>query len=160
MTGRRRKKRDPASRVRAVSPSHRPKRSPGPTPVSLEALAGALSLLSDPTRLLILESLVGGVQCNCNLKEALGLPMNLISHHLKILKEAGLVHAERDPHDARWIYYEIIPEQLSAFRDRICSAMDPARLKPRQKSCGPPVCCPPPKRTAKPRARPSSRSRR
>ena len=115
--------------------------------VSLLSLAATLRVLADPTRLKILESLLGGLQCNCTIKESLGLPMNLISHHLKLLKEAGLVRAERDPSDARWIYYEIDPQAMAALRDSLFAALDPSRVRPRADHCGPPGCCPP----AKPR---------
>ena len=129
-----------------------------PQAPDLPSLAPSLRLLADPTRLQILESLLEGVQCNCNIKETLGLPMNLISHHLKILKEAGFVRAERDPSDARWIYYEIEPEALASLRDALCAALDPARLKPRGEKCGPPACCPPATRAEKPRTKSSRRS--
>ncbi len=131
-----------------------------PTEPSLPCLAEAFRLLADPTRLRILECLMGGLQCNCNIKEMLGLPMNLISHHLKILKEAGFLRAERDPSDARWIYYEIEPEALASLRDALWAAFDPGRLKPRGEKCGPPACCPPAKRTKKSRADSSGRSTR
>lgn len=112
---------------------------------SLLSLAAPLRLLGDSTRLRILECLMGGLQCNCTIKESLGLPMNLISHHLRLLKEAGLVRAERDPSDARWIYYEIDPEALASLRGALFAALDPALLRPRADHCGPPACCPPSK---------------
>ena len=126
--------------------------------LTLLDLTGSLRVLADPTRLQILESLLGGVQCNCNIREILGLPMNLISHHLKILKEAGLVRAERDPSDARWIYYQIESEALVVLRNALYDALDPARLRPRGDTCGPPGCCPPDDPTEKPRATTSRRS--
>ncbi len=116
-----------------------------PEAPGLPDLAEALRLLADPTRLRILECLMGGLQCNCTIKESLGLPMNLISHHLKLLKEAGLVRAERDPSDARWIYYEIDPQELASLRDALFAALAPSRLRPRADHCGPPACCPPSK---------------
>lgn len=109
---------------------------------SLAALAAPLRLLADPTRLRILECLMGGVQCNCNLKEALGLPMNLISHHLKVLKESGLVRAERDPADSRWVYYEIEAKALDSLRRALWAALDPRRVRPRTTDCGPRRCRP------------------
>jgi ArsR family transcriptional regulator len=118
---------------------------PTPSGTSLVLLAEPLRLLADPTRLRILECLMGGLQCNCTIKESLGLPMNLISHHLKLLKEAGLVRAERDPSDARWIYYEIDPQALASLRDALFAALAPSRLRPRADHCGPPACCPPSK---------------
>ena len=51
-------------------------KSTGGEALSLLELAGPLRVLADPTRLQILESLLGGVQCNCNIKKILGLPMN------------------------------------------------------------------------------------
>jgi len=111
------------------------------TDTSFIDIAGTFRIFSDPTRLAILDSLSDGIQCNCILKKDLGLPMNLISHHLKILKEAGLIRSERDPNDARWIYYEIIPEKLAEMRNNICLAMDIRKLKPRSSNCGPDICC-------------------
>jgi ArsR family transcriptional regulator len=99
---------------------------------------------------------MGGLQCNCTIKESFGLPMNLISHHLKLLKEAGLVRAERDPSDARWIYYEIDPRAMATLRDALFAALDPSRLRPRADCCGPTGCCPP----AKPRKETSTRRTR
>lgn len=109
----------------------------------LPSLVAFLRLLADPTRLQIVESLLCGLQCNCEIKAMLGLPMNLISHHLKILKEAGLVRAERDPNDARWIYYEMDPEALNALRKALFLALDPRRIRPREDRCGPSRCCTP-----------------
>jgi ArsR family transcriptional regulator len=48
-----------------------------------------------------------GVSCNCELTDRLGLPPNLLSHHLRVLREAGLVTSRRDVIDGRWIYYEV-----------------------------------------------------
>ena len=111
------------------------------TDTSFTDIAGTLKVFSDPTRLAILDSLSDGIQCNCILKKDLGLPMNLISHHLKVLKDAGLIRSQRDSGDARWIYYEIIPEKLAEMRNSICLAMDIRKLKPRSSSCGPETCC-------------------
>ncbi len=104
---------------------------------SAGALADILKVLSDPTRLTILELLMQGVQCNCEIGGKLKLPMNLISHHLKVLRDAGLVNAERDPLDARWIYYSINPETLTAWREQMSAFLDPERIQPRALTCGP-----------------------
>lgn len=100
-------------------------------------LAGLLKVLSDPTRLKIFDTLTQGVQCNCHLGERLGLPMNLISHHLKVLREAGLVRSERDPLDARWVYYSVDEDALEALRSELMAFLDPARIQPRLPTCGP-----------------------
>ena len=102
-------------------------------------VADTLKVVSDPTRLMILEQLMQGVQCNCEIGADLGLPMNLISHHLRSLREAGLVRAERDPLDRRWIYYSVDPEALARLRDVLCAFFDPERIQERLPSCGPQV---------------------
>jgi len=100
-------------------------------------LACLLKVLSDPTRLAIFDALVQGVQCNCELGERLHLPMNLISHHLKVLRQAGLIHAARDPLDARWVQYSVDEKALAELRAWLMAFLDPTRVKPRLPDCGP-----------------------
>ncbi len=100
-------------------------------------LAGLLKVLGDPTRLKIFDTLMQGVQCNCDLGERLDLPMNLISHHLKVLRQAGLVQSERDPLDARWVYYSVNESALRELRAWLMTFLDPARIQPRLPTCGP-----------------------
>ena len=103
----------------------------------LLALADDLKVLADPTRLAILDLLMEGVQCNCYLGDRLGLTMNLISHHLKVLREAGLVKVERDPLDARWVYYSVNQEKVIELREQVSAFLDPQRIQPRLPTCGP-----------------------
>lgn len=109
----------------------------------VETLAGWLKVLAEPKRLAILNLLMQGVQCNCELGDELGMATNLISHHLGILNEAGLIQAERDPLDARWIYYSIRPEKLAEINAALCDFFDPGRVESRRSSRGPRVstCC-------------------
>lgn len=100
-------------------------------------LADTLKVLSDPTRLMILNLLMQGVQCNCEIGDQLKLPMNLISHHLKVLRDAGLVDAERDSVDGRWVYYSINKRALNQLRERLSAFLDPQRIQPRLPTCGP-----------------------
>jgi len=102
-------------------------------------LADILKVLSDPTRLAIFDSLMQGVQCNCEIGSNLKLPMNLISHHLKVLRDAGLVDAERDPVDARWVYYSLNKRALNQLRERLSAFLDPQRIQARLPTCGPRV---------------------
>lgn len=102
-------------------------------------LARVLRALSDPTRLAIFERLMRGVQCNCEIGNDLDLPMNLISHHLKVLRRVGLVNAERDPLDRRWIYYSVDPQALARLRGLLWSFFDPERIQARLPTCGPRV---------------------
>lgn len=107
-----------------------------PPPVGLERLLDWLKVLAEPKRLHILHLLMEGVQCNCELGSALDAPPNLVSHHLRVLREAGLVDVERDEVDARWVYYSPNLEALNMLRHSFGAFFDPARIKPRR-VCGP-----------------------
>ena len=69
--------------------------------------------LGDETRLRLLEILTGGEQCVSDFMDALGLGQSLVSHHLRALREAGLVTVRRD---GRRIHYAISESALSAVR--------------------------------------------
>ncbi len=100
-------------------------------------LARWLKVLAEPNRLLLLEQIIEGVQCNCELGDALQLAPNLISHHLSVLRDAGLVNVERDPNDARWVYYSVNMKALEEFRQAYSAFFDPDRIQPRRVVCGP-----------------------
>ena len=70
-------------------------------PQRVEVLAGWLKVLAEPNRLRILDLLLQGEQCNCEMGDMLDMAPNLISHHLGVLQKVGLVSARRDPDDAR-----------------------------------------------------------
>jgi ArsR family transcriptional regulator len=107
------------------------------SPTNLQRLAARLKVLAEPKRLLILHLLIEGVHCNCELGDALQLAPNLISHHLRILREAGLVDVEHDALDARWVYYSINRAALDELNAAFGSFFDPTRIKPRRPTCGP-----------------------
>jgi ArsR family transcriptional regulator, arsenate/arsenite/antimonite-responsive transcriptional repressor len=104
---------------------------------NLQTLANWLKVLAEPKRLQIFHFLMEGVQCNCELGDALEMAPNLISHHLSILRKTGLVNVERDPVDARWIYYSINEQALSELNRSLGLFFDPGRIKPRRLTCGP-----------------------
>lgn len=106
-------------------------------PANLERLARQLKVLAEPKRLLILHTLMEGVQCNCELGDILQMAPNLISHHLGVLRKAGLVDAERDPLDGRWIYYSVNRAALDELNRAFGLFFDPQRIKPRRQICGP-----------------------
>jgi len=106
-------------------------------PANLQALADRLKVLAEPKRLLILNLLMEGVQCNCELGDVLDMPPNLISHHLRALRQAGLVNVERDEFDARWVYYSVNRQALEELNHAFSTFFDPARIKPRLPTCGP-----------------------
>jgi ArsR family transcriptional regulator len=104
---------------------------------NLQALANKLKVLAEPKRLLIFNLLMDGVQCNCELGDALDMAPNLISHHLSILRGAGLVEVERGALDARWMYYSVNRTMLDELNTAFGAFFDPARIKPRRPACGP-----------------------
>jgi ArsR family transcriptional regulator len=111
-------------------------------PIDLPALAGQLKVLAEPRRLRILHMLMEGVQCNCELGDALDMAPNLISHHLRVLREAGLVDVERDADDGRWVYYSLNREALEELNRSFGTFFDLARIKPRRQTCGPQTAIP------------------
>ena len=84
-------------------------------PLSTEAaveLAGMLKALSDPMRLRLLSVIAshsGAEACVCDISAGIDLTQPTISHHLKVLRNAGLLHSERR---GSWVYYRVIPEAL------------------------------------------------
>jgi DNA-binding transcriptional ArsR family regulator len=79
-----------------------------------EPLAVQFKALADPTRVAIVNQLsAAGEVCVCNLVDTFHLSQPTISHHLKVLREAGLVEAARR---GTWAYYRLVPEALDALR--------------------------------------------
>ncbi len=115
-------------------------------PGNLQELSRWLKALAEPSRLRLLDLIIQGVQCNCELGSELGLAPNLISHHLSVLREIGLVNAERDPVDARWVYYSVNRSTLGKLNASFGAFFDPDRIQPRRLTCGPQasVCLPEP----------------
>ena len=92
--------------------------------------------LSDPNRLRIFSALMSGDSCNCELRETLSLAPNLLSHHLRALEKAGLVHSRRDRLDGRWIYYSVDREAAAHWQNWCSTFLDPERIQERP-LCGP-----------------------
>lgn len=83
------------------------------------ALAGLFSVLSDPVRLRLLSMIVSvpaGEACVCELVEPLERSQPTVSHHLKILAEAGLIAGEKR---GRWVWYRPVPERLAELRSAL-----------------------------------------
>jgi ArsR family transcriptional regulator, arsenate/arsenite/antimonite-responsive transcriptional repressor len=79
-------------------------------------LARGFSALGDPVRLRVLSMLASapeGEVCVCNFVEPLGKSQPTISHHLKILGEAGLIHGERR---GKWVWYSLDRTRLASLR--------------------------------------------
>lgn len=81
-----------------------------------EELAVAFAVLADPIRLRLLSLVVSagaGEACVCELTEPLGRSQPTVSHHLKILADAGLIAGEKR---GRWVWYKPVPERLGQLR--------------------------------------------
>src|SRR6266545_4603946 len=75
-------------------------------------LGRAFAALADPVRLRLLGLLAAaesGEVCNCELVEPLGKSQPTVSHHLKVLTDAGLVTGEKR---GRWVWYRVVPDRL------------------------------------------------
>jgi ArsR family transcriptional regulator len=96
--------------------------SPGPRPlVDLDALERAsadFELLAQPVRLAILDILVrrGGEVCVCDLEGALPVKQPTVSHHLRLLREAGWIDTVRK---GVWAYYFVRPDVVASVRARV-----------------------------------------
>jgi len=76
-------------------------------------VATRFKALSDPVRLRLLALVAchdGGEACVCDLVDAFEVSPPTISHHLKVLREAGMITADRR---GTWIYYRIVPSALA-----------------------------------------------
>jgi ArsR family transcriptional regulator len=85
-------------------------------------LARRLKALADPTRLRLVSMVAaheGGEACVCDLTEPLGLTQPTVSHHLKILVDAGIF--TRDKRGV-WAYYALVPSALDALSDMLSTA--------------------------------------
>ena len=82
-----------------------------------ERLAGALKVVADPARLRLLsliQAQPGHEACVCHLIKPLGLSQPTVSHHLKVLLQAGLVEREQR---GSWAYFRVREEPLAALRE-------------------------------------------
>ncbi|TKS63320.1 MAG: transcriptional regulator [Nitrospira sp.] len=77
--------------------------------VSLKKSVTLFHALSDETRLALLEQLIEGEQCVCELTDAMKATQSRLSFHLKVLKDAGFI---RDRREGRWMYYSIDPDAV------------------------------------------------
>lgn len=96
-------------------------------PALVVELTSTLRVISDVNRLHILSLLIRQELCMCDIITALGLGQSLVSHHLRVLRQAGLI---RDRHDAQWVYYSIDPEKLAELNTQFRQLLDIAYLGP------------------------------
>ncbi len=90
--------------------------------VDAEQLALGFKAIADPGRLQLLNFIAAqpaGEACVCHLMKPLEVKQPTVSHHLRVLYDAGLVDRERR---GTWVYYRIVPQRLAALRDALAVA--------------------------------------
>lgn len=100
--------------------------------VSQPDVLSALHALADANRLRIFELLRHGERCVCDIETGLHLPQNLVSHHLRVLREAGLIHARRD---GRWAYYSVNIDHLAHIHSLVTLLLDPSTINDEPTQC-------------------------
>ena len=101
-----------------------------------EALLVGLRALADPIRLRMVRLIGEREQCVCHLTESLGLSQASISHHVAVLKRAGLVEDRRD---TRWTYYRLSPASTALLRRSVDELLEVGQVAPAD-------CCKPEER--------------
>ncbi|WP_324653447.1 metalloregulator ArsR/SmtB family transcription factor [Georgenia sp. H159] len=95
-------------------------------------LAASFKALADPARLRLLSLIAshqGGEACVCDLTEPVELSQPTVSHHLKVLTDAGLLTREQR---GKWAHYSVVPQALDALGDVLRTA---------HRSAGSGTCC-------------------
>jgi len=82
----------------------------------LDESVSLLAAVADPVRWTVLQRLAEGPSCVCDLQEHVPIAANLLSYHLKVLRESGLVTTSRR---GRWIDYALVDDAL----DRLVAAL-------------------------------------
>lgn len=72
--------------------------------------------ISDPARVRIIYALKDGELCVCQLMELMDMPQTVVSHHLKVLKYAGIINDQRS---GKWIYYSLVDSRALAVLDAL-----------------------------------------
>ncbi|BBY45703.1 hypothetical protein MCEL_39980 [Mycolicibacterium celeriflavum] len=78
-------------------------------------MAVKLKALADPVRLRLFSAIAshaGGEACVCDVSAGLEVSQPTVSHHLKVLRDAGLLTSERR---ASWVYYAVVPDALASL---------------------------------------------
>jgi ArsR family transcriptional regulator, arsenate/arsenite/antimonite-responsive transcriptional repressor len=91
-----------------------------------EQLAALLKAMAEPTRLRLLSLIAahdGGEACVCDLTRPVALSQPTVSHHLRILVEAGLLTREKR---GVWAYYRLVPERLAQAAAALTPDLAPA----------------------------------
>ena len=88
--------------------------------------------MAEPLRWRIVELLADEELCVCHIVEELGVAQPLVSHHLRILRDAGVVVTDRYRY---WTYYRLVPEALAPLRERLEQFVSPPAPGERRRPC-------------------------
>lgn len=108
---------------------------------ALAQLSSTLKMICEENRMRVLCFLMQGERCVNEIADALRLPQNLVSHHLKVLWREGIVNRYRDERDSRWIYYSVNRVALADLNALYLSFFDEKRSTPWRACCGSSVPC-------------------
>ena len=111
--------------MKALKVLEQPCCAPGAPPLRpsvAESLAARFKALSDPARVAIVNRLAGADEvCVCQFR--LGLSQPTVSHHLRVLREAGLIEVARKR--GTWVYYRLVPEAVEQLAFALGGAPQP-----------------------------------
>jgi ArsR family transcriptional regulator len=79
----------------------------------VDQTVGILTVLAEENRLKILCALRGGERCVCDIWQDCGIPQNLASHHLKVLKDSGLIDSRKEGLN---VFYSINKKAVNKFK--------------------------------------------
>jgi ArsR family transcriptional regulator len=97
-------------------------------PTLLDPDVRLLQALADPTRLAIVRELAGATSvCACDFTDCCGVSQPTVSHHLRILREAGVIESERR---GTWIFYRLVPSAAERLRSLAGELSGPAQIIP------------------------------
>ena len=83
-------------------------------PGAADRIAAAFKVLADPARLRLFTLIAANEEtCVCNLTDEIGLSQPTVSHHLKVLHDAGFIARDKR---GTWAYYRLVPEAVSILR--------------------------------------------
>ena len=94
--------------------------------INSEQFVGIMESLSDPIRINILELMMNGEICVCDIVKVTGLAQSKISYHIKILKDSGLIS---DRQKGRWVYYKLDLEVLSDIQNWVGNLIQSSKNK-------------------------------
>jgi len=100
--------------------------------VHIDGSAITLKVLADPLRWRIVELLAHEELCVCHLVDELDVAQPLVSHHLRVLRDAGIVAAERFRY---WTYYRLVPSSLADLSRRLSYVASSGTTQVRRPCC-------------------------